>query len=71
MEASAKGTLPCTALIWRRCPASSFFDGDLLTREDALINATYRRTGSTGLAAGAAEIQLNLISRDLLHMPKN
>lgn len=44
---------------------------ELLDRSDPLITATYRRTGSTGLAAGAAEIQLNLISRDFLHMPKS
>ncbi len=50
---------------------SAYLHEELLNREDPLINATYRRTGSTGLAAGAAEIQLNLISRDLLQLPKS
>jgi len=50
---------------------SAHLHEELLSREDALVNATYRRTGSTGLAAGAAEVQLNLISRDFLQMPKN
>ena len=43
---------------------------ELVTNDDPLIAAAYRRTGSTGFAAGAAEIQLNLISRDLLQLPR-
>lgn len=57
-----------------RCVAdflSAYLHDELMDRQDPLINATYRRTGSTGLAAGAAEIQLNLISRDFLQMPKS
>ncbi len=49
---------------------SSYLHDELMERTDPLVSATYRRTGSTGLAAGAAEIQLNLISRDFLQMPK-
>jgi alkylation response protein AidB-like acyl-CoA dehydrogenase len=44
---------------------------ELMARSDPLISAAYRRTGSTGIAAGAAEIQLNLIARDLLNLPKS
>ncbi len=49
---------------------SAYLHDELTDGKDPLISATYRRTGSTGLAAGAAEIQLNLISRDFLQMPK-
>jgi alkylation response protein AidB-like acyl-CoA dehydrogenase len=48
----------------------AYLQDDLLTGYDPLISAAYRRTGSTGIAAGAAEIQLNLVARDLLHLPK-
>ena len=48
----------------------AYLNEELMDRSDLLLNAVYRRTGSTGLAAGAAEIQLNLISRDFLHMAK-
>lgn len=57
-----------------RCVAdflSAYLHDELMDQQDPLINATYRRTGSTGLAAGAAEIQLNLISRDFLQTPKS
>lgn len=50
---------------------SGYLHDELMERTDPLLSATYRRTGSTGLAAGAAEIQLNLISRDFLQMPKS
>jgi alkylation response protein AidB-like acyl-CoA dehydrogenase len=48
----------------------AYLTDDLMAYADPLISAAYRRTGSTGIAAGAAEIQLNLISRDYLHLPK-
>jgi alkylation response protein AidB-like acyl-CoA dehydrogenase len=48
----------------------AYLQDDLLAGSDPLISAAYRRTGSTGIAAGAAEIQLNLVARDLLHLPK-
>ena len=48
----------------------AYLNEELMDRSDLLLNAVYRRTGSTGLAAGAAEIQLNLISRDFLRMAK-
>jgi alkylation response protein AidB-like acyl-CoA dehydrogenase len=35
-----------------------------------VISAAYRRTGSTGIASGTAEVQLNLISRHMLQLPK-
>lgn len=36
---------------------------------DPIINAAYRRAGSSGIAAGAAEVQLNAIARNLLDLP--
>jgi len=48
----------------------AYLSDDLMAYADPLISAAYRRTGSTGIAAGAAEIQLNLVSRDYLHLPK-
>jgi len=42
----------------------------IFPEEHPVIAAAYKRAASIGIAAGAAEIQLNLISRDLLQMPK-
>jgi alkylation response protein AidB-like acyl-CoA dehydrogenase len=47
-----------------------YLHATLMANDDPLIAAAYRRTGSTGIAAGAAEIQLNLISRNLLALPR-
>jgi len=47
-----------------------FLQEELLANEDKVLAATYRRAGSTGIAAGAAEIQLNQISRGELHLPR-
>jgi alkylation response protein AidB-like acyl-CoA dehydrogenase len=41
----------------------------LFFTEDPVIAAGYKRTATTGIAAGAAEIQLNLIARTLLGLP--
>jgi alkylation response protein AidB-like acyl-CoA dehydrogenase len=41
----------------------------LFFTEDPVIAAGYKRTATTGIAAGAAEIQLNLIARNLLGLP--
>jgi hypothetical protein len=35
-----------------------------------MLASAYKRTASIGIAAGAAEVQLNLISRNLLKMPR-
>jgi alkylation response protein AidB-like acyl-CoA dehydrogenase len=44
---------------------------DLLFPEvDPVIAAAYKRSTAIGIAAGAAEVQLNLISRELLEMPR-
>lgn len=43
----------------------------IFPEEHPVIAAAYKRAASIGIAAGAAEIQLNLISRDLLQMPKS
>lgn len=48
-----------------------FLHDELMANDDPLLAAGYRRSGSTGIAAGAAEIQLNLISRDLLNLPRD
>ncbi|HEX4504573.1 MAG TPA: acyl-CoA dehydrogenase family protein [Alphaproteobacteria bacterium] len=48
----------------------AYLSDDLMAAADPLISAAYRRTGSTGIAAGAAEIQLNLVARDHLQLPK-
>jgi alkylation response protein AidB-like acyl-CoA dehydrogenase len=51
------------------------FIGDFLPEyifpeTEPLLAAAYKRTASIGIAAGAAEVQLNLISRNLLRMPR-
>ncbi len=37
---------------------------------DPVIGAAYRRAGATGNASGTAEVQLNLIARDYLGLPR-
>jgi alkylation response protein AidB-like acyl-CoA dehydrogenase len=46
-----------------------FTPNALFFTEDPVIAAGYKRTATTGIAAGAAEIQLNLIARNLLGLP--
>jgi alkylation response protein AidB-like acyl-CoA dehydrogenase len=46
-----------------------FLHGDLVANTDPLLAAGFRRTGSTGLAAGSAEVQLNLIAGHHLDLP--
>lgn len=44
---------------------------DLLFYEvDPVVTAAYKRATSIGIGAGAAEVQLNLVSRNLLQMPR-
>lgn len=38
--------------------------------EDPLISACYKRTASTGIAGGTLEVQLNLIARNHLQLPR-
>jgi hypothetical protein len=47
----------------------TFLHDDLIANSDPLLSVGYRRTGSTGLAAGSAEIQLNLIAKHHLALP--
>lgn len=47
-----------------------FLHDDVVADADPLISVGFRRTGSTGLAAGSAEIQLNLISKHHLLLPE-
>lgn len=42
----------------------------LIGREDPVIAGAYRRTSATGIASGAAEIQLDLIARTHLQLPR-
>ena len=42
----------------------------LAGKDDALIAGAYRRTSATGIASGAAEIQLDLIARNHLQLPR-
>ncbi|MGE0386387.1 MAG: acyl-CoA dehydrogenase family protein [Gammaproteobacteria bacterium] len=47
-----------------------FLSEHLFPEREPLLAAAYKRTASIGIAAGAAEVQLNLIARNLLHMPR-
>jgi alkylation response protein AidB-like acyl-CoA dehydrogenase len=53
---------------------SEFIGDHLMDRliggEVLLISGAYRRTAATGIASGTAEIQLDLISRNHLHLPR-
>jgi len=49
---------------------NDFLMEDVVENEDALLAAAYRRTASSGLAAGSAEMQLNNIARDSLQLPR-
>ncbi len=46
-----------------------FLHDELIANLDPLLSVGFRRTGSTGLAAGSAEIQLNLIAKHHLGLP--
>lgn len=48
-----------------------FLQEELVANDDKLISATYRRAGSAGIAAGAAEIQLNQVARNELRLPRD
>lgn len=47
-----------------------FMQDELLCGDEQEIITQYRRAASTGLGAGAAEIQLNLIAQDFLGLPR-
>ena len=47
-----------------------FLHDDLVGGNDPMIMSGYRRTGSVGIASGAAEVQLDLIARNLLQLPR-
>jgi alkylation response protein AidB-like acyl-CoA dehydrogenase len=42
----------------------------MVAGEDPMIAGAYRRTSATGIASGSAEIQLNLIARSHLQLPR-
>jgi len=46
-----------------------FLSHRLIANDDPVLNAAYRRAGSSGIAAGAAEIQLNAIAKNHLQLP--
>lgn len=47
-----------------------FCGAELIGYEDPVISTAYRRAAATGIASGTAEVQLNAIARDHLHLPK-
>jgi alkylation response protein AidB-like acyl-CoA dehydrogenase len=47
-----------------------FLQDLLISNEDPVILGAYRRSAAGGIAAGSAEIQLNLIAKNLLELPK-
>jgi alkylation response protein AidB-like acyl-CoA dehydrogenase len=52
------------------CDFLSTFALDLIIgNADPVVSAAYRRSGSAGIAAGSAEIQLNLIAHGFLGLP--
>ncbi len=52
------------------CDFLGTFARDLITENaDPVVAAAYRRSGSAGIAAGSAEIQLNLIAHSFLGLP--
>jgi hypothetical protein len=52
------------------CEFLSTFALDLVAGSaDPVVAAAYRRAGSAGIAAGSAEIQLNLIAHGFLSLP--
>jgi hypothetical protein len=42
----------------------------LVGTDQPIIAAAFKRTAAIGIASGAAEIQMNLIARDLLELPR-
>jgi len=48
-----------------------FLHDELMSNEDKVISAAYRRTNASGITAGAAEIQLNLVARNELQLPRD
>jgi alkylation response protein AidB-like acyl-CoA dehydrogenase len=48
-----------------------FMNEALLAGDEQEILTQYRRAASTGLGAGAAEIQLNLVAQNLLELPRS
>jgi len=74
-EPTAKTNVARYALVLADRAVADFL-GDCLSdvivsRSDPVIYAAYRRTSSSGLGAGTAEIQLNAIARDYLELPRD
>ncbi|MBV9995824.1 MAG: acyl-CoA dehydrogenase family protein [Caulobacteraceae bacterium] len=47
-----------------------FLSDDLVLNENPVLAAAYRRTASSGIASGTAEMQMNAIARDVLRLPR-
>ena len=47
-----------------------FLHDSLVGVEDPIVWAAYKRTGSTGIAGGSAEILLNTAAREVLQLPR-
>jgi hypothetical protein len=53
------------------CEFLGEFLGDVLVANDEpVIAAAYKRTASSGIAGGSAEILLNAVTRDYLNLPR-
>jgi alkylation response protein AidB-like acyl-CoA dehydrogenase len=73
-EPTAKTNIARYALVLADRAVADFIGdclGDVLaSKSDMVIYAAYRRTASSGVGAGTAEIQLNAIARDYLELPR-
>jgi len=73
-EPTAKTNLARYALVLADRATAEFLGTCLMdvvtSKEDMVLYAAYRRTSSSGLGAGTAEIQLNTIARDYLGLPR-
>ena len=49
---------------------SDYAQDVLFPEVDQIITSAYKRSASFSIAAGAAEVQLDLIARNLMHMPR-
>jgi alkylation response protein AidB-like acyl-CoA dehydrogenase len=49
---------------------ADYLSDELVSGEDRMIASGYKRTGSVGIASGAAEVQLDLIARNHLDLPR-
>ena len=56
--------------LFRATPTGLWLADELVSGQDRMIASGYKRTGSVGIASGAAEVQLDLIARNHLDLPR-